>query len=739
MEAFGSNTTCPKQALLSYVNNNVIGGEALFRGPFGQRRVIYCDYTASGRPLRCIENYISEYVYSMYANTHTTTTVTSKQTTQFRHEARELIRSCVNATEDDAVIFTGSGSTGAIHKLLNVMELHGEKAARTMVLVGPFEHHSNILPWRESGARVVRIQQTANGLVDLADLESKLQTYCQKYDLILGCFSAASNVTGIITDTKPVAALLHHYGALSFWDYATAAPYLDIDMNPEDCRPDWDCSKDAVFISTHKFVGGVGTPGLLIAKKCLFVNKVPHGAGGGTVAYVSRDMYHYLRDIEAREEGGTPAIVESIRAGLAFQIKHAVGVDHIEEREEQLARYAFEKWQSNENLLILGNKEVSRLPIFSFMIRHQETGKLLHHNFVSVLLNDLFGIQARGGCACAGPYAHDLLGISEDSAVKFYELLREDRRNMCNEEPAEAVRPGFVRINLPYFATEETIDYVTSAIDMVATHGWKLLPQYRFDLKSGAWTHRVGVGRKGPGLSSLYDINYDHGFMEIDSDTEDQCLGQTRLEHYLQEARVLFDQAVEDNLVLDALQDPEVQLSEPYQDFLWFVQPREAAVCLHDAWSQTLQQALKSGYVFVIEDGCSEVDSEVVIDRYGDTMVTPLDQEDAATVPHATLELSHHGYGESFTADFEDVAVVPGDEVDTSDPFTYHGDMEMYTGTVSSAFDFTKPGHGVSYGGLDGEFEPGEKPRSRHPSLCRAFSNESGYRSDEEFTYAGTV
>ncbi|XP_038058386.1 uncharacterized protein LOC119729742 [Patiria miniata] len=731
MEAFRSNGSCPKQALLSYVNNNVIGGEAKFRGPFGQRRVIYCDYTASGRPLRCIENYISEHVYTMYANTHTTTTVTSKQTTQFRHEARELIRGCVNATEDDAVIFTGSGSTGAIHKLLNAMELHGEKAKRTMVLVGPFEHHSNILPWRESGARVVRIQQTPQGLVDLTDLESKLQTYCQEYDLILGCFSAASNVTGIITDTKPVAALLHHYGALSFWDYATAAPYLDIDMNPEESRPDWDCSKDAVFISTHKFVGGVGTPGLLVAKKRLFVNKVPHGAGGGTVAYVSRDMYHYLRDIEAREEGGTPAIVESIRAGLAFQIKHAVGVHHIEEREEQLARYAFARWQSNENLLILGNKDVSRLPIFSFLIRHPQTGKFLHHNFVSVLLNDLFGIQARGGCACAGPYAHDLLGISEDSAVKFYDLIREDRRNMCNEEPAEAVRPGFVRINLPYFATEETIDYIVSAIDMVATHGWKLLPQYRFDLKSGAWTHRVGVRGKGPGLSSLNDICYDQGFMEIASDdSEDQCLGQTRLAHYLEEVRALFEQAVEDNLVFDALQDPEVQLSEPYQDFLWFVQPREAAVCLNDAWQQQFQLTLKGGYFFVIDDGFLETESEEVMGGYEESLVPEMDQEDAATVPYQ--ELPQYGYSESFLAGSEDVAVVPGDDA-ASDPFSFNGDMEMYTGNLTSTYDFIKLGHG-------GEFEPGEKPRSRHPSLCRAFSNESGYTSDrEEFPYVNAV
>ncbi|XP_071789190.1 uncharacterized protein [Asterias amurensis] len=732
MEAFRPDTSSPKQALLSYVNNNVVGGEAQFRGPFGQRRVIYCDYTASGRPLRCIENYITEHVYTMYANTHTTTTITSKQTTQFRHEARELIRSCVNATEDDAVIFTGSGSTGAIHKLLNVMELHGEKASKTMVLVGPFEHHSNILPWRESGARVERIKQTQGGLVDLDDLESKLQAHCQTHELILGCFSAASNVTGIITDTKPVAALLHHYGALSFWDYATAAPYLDIDMNPTDSRPDWDCSKDAVFISTHKFVGGVGTPGLLVAKKRLFVNKVPHGAGGGTVAYVSRDMYHYLRDIEAREEGGTPAIVESIRAGLTFQIKQAVGPHFIEEREQKLARLAFERWELNDNLVVLGNKEASRLPIFSFLIRHPETGKLLHHNFVSVLLNDLFGIQARGGCACAGPYAHDLLGISEDSAVKFYELIREDRRNMCNEEPAEAVRPGFVRINLPYFAADETIDYILSAIDLVATHGWKLLPQYRFDLKSGAWTHRAGFVGQGPGFESLYDISYDHGFFEVPSEkSTDQCLdGHTRLSHHLEEAMTLFEQAVDDVMVFDALQDPEVTLSERYQNFLWFVQPREAAFCLNDAWQRKLQVALKAGYVFQLGNEESENDHAEVIDRYEESLTPAEDEEDSATVPFTVAEVPEE-YCQSYAAS-EDVAVVPGDD-DEQGTIGFYGDtMEMYTEATGSAFEFTKPGQGGNF--MNG-FEESGKPWLKNPNYYRAISNESGYSSEEEFTY----
>ncbi|XP_070550061.1 probable cysteine desulfurase [Ptychodera flava] len=430
---------------LEYIDSNVIGVDAAFDGPFGERQVIYCDYTASGRPLKFIEDYVMKNVYPHYGNTHTTTTLVSKQTTKFRHDAREIIRNNVNAGSDDVVIFCGSGATGAIHKIYQVMQLTEERAKTAVVFVGPFEHHSNILPWKESGAKVIRIRETMVGTVDLAHLESQLVKEKENAGLMIGVFSSASNVTGILTNTEKVAGVLHKHGALSFWDYATAGPYLKIDMNPAS-KDGLDCSKDAVFLSCHKFVGGVGTPGLLIAKRKLFKNRVPATAGGGTVSYVSREKHYYLKDIESREEGGTPAITESIRAGMAFQLKEAVGPDVIEAREEELCRRAFNKWQHNKNLIILGNKRPRRLPIFSFLVKHEKSGKLLHHNFVCTLLNDLYGVQARGGCACAGPYAHDLLGITEQIADEFIRVLDEDRKQKENKEPLEALRPGFSRI-----------------------------------------------------------------------------------------------------------------------------------------------------------------------------------------------------------------------------------------------------------------------------------------------------
>jgi len=184
------------------------------------------------------------------------------------------------------------------------------------VFVGPFEHHSNILPWKETGAKIVRINDNEEGTVDMDMLEENLKKYrLAEYNMYVA-FSAASNVTGILTDTVAVAELCHKYGALSFWDYASAGPYLNIDVNPTQ-----NGYKDAIFLSPHKFVGGTGTSGLLIAKKSVFKNPVPGGCGGGTVLFVTRDTHLYLKDIEEREEGGTPAIVESIRAGMVFQLK----------------------------------------------------------------------------------------------------------------------------------------------------------------------------------------------------------------------------------------------------------------------------------------------------------------------------------------------------------------------------------------------------------------------------------
>ncbi len=512
------------EALLDLVRRSVIGDTEAVETPYGARRVVYADYTASGRALSFVEDHIREVVLPLYANTHTESSGTGRQTTRFREDARELIRAAFGATDDHAVLFCGTGSTGAIDRMIRVlglrlpMELDDRygltsripPAERPVVFIGPYEHHSNDLPWRETIADVVTIPEDHDGHVDLAALEDALVAHADR-PLRIGSFSAATNVTGILTDTRAVSVLLHRHGALSFWDGAAAAPYVDIAMAPQRPAPDGDASeapldtKDAVFVSPHKLVGGPGTPGLLIARKALFTNAVPSVPGGGTVQYVNSIEHRYLADVEHREEGGTPDIVGAIRAGLAFQLKQAVGEEVIRDREERLIRRAIEAWAAEPGLEVLGNPDAERLSIVSFVVRtpsSEDAGqgaRRLHHEFVVALLNDLFGIQARGGCSCAGPYGHRLLGIDLDTSHAFEQAIL----GGC-----EGVKPGWVRVNFTWFLSDPVADFIIEAVRLVARDGWRLLDDYVLDPATGRWTHREGT--LDPPMS-LFDVRYRDG------------------------------------------------------------------------------------------------------------------------------------------------------------------------------------------------------------------------------------
>lgn len=502
------------QALLRLIRDSVIGEDHVMETPYGRRRVTYADYTASGRALGFIEDFIRAQVLPSYANTHTESSGTGLQTTRLREEARAIIREAVGGDEDTVVLFAGSGCTGAIAKLIGVLGLripsslddahhlsdHIPASERPVVFLGPYEHHSNEIPWRESIADVVVIRQDADGGVDQQDLREQLAKHAAR-PLKIGSFSAASNVTGIVSDTAGIATLLHEHGALSFWDFAAAAPYVDIEMMA--VAPGRPLSyKDAIFLSPHKFIGGPSTPGVLVARRELFANRVPDVPGGGTVAYVNDDDHRYLADPTHREEGGTPAIIESVRAGLVFQLKQAVGTTTIRAQEERLLARAVTAWSTEPGIELLGNLEAERLSIVSFVLR-SPSGRYLHHNYVVALLNDLFGIQARGGCSCAGPYGHRLLGIDPDRSHEF-------EREIAGG--CEGIKPGWVRVNFNYFVSDAVADYLVDAVRLVARDGWRLLGDYLFEPVTGLWRHRDGV--VAPPLS-LHDISYAGGAVSM--------------------------------------------------------------------------------------------------------------------------------------------------------------------------------------------------------------------------------
>ncbi|MEU5260920.1 aminotransferase class V-fold PLP-dependent enzyme [Amycolatopsis sp. NPDC021455] len=521
------------------VRQSIIGGDLAMTGPFGRRRVTYADFTASGRAVSFIEDFIRDHVLPWYANTHSESSATAAQTTALREEARAVIRDAVGGDDDTVVIFTGSGSTGAIDKLITVLGLRLPVAPpdRPVVFLGPYEHHSNELPWRESSCDVVAIPEDADGHVSLPALRDELLRHAAR-PLKIGSFSAASNVTGILTDTAAVTDLLHAHGALAFWDCAAAAPHGGVRMG----------HKDAMFLSPHKFPGGPGTPGVLVVRRALLRNRVPSVPGGGTVAFVSATDHHYLGDAAQREEGGTPAIVESVRAGLVFGLQRAVGVEAIREREQAVLRRALESWSAQENLEVLGNSDADRLAIVSLLV-HGPSGKLLHHNYVAALLNDLYGIQTRGGCSCAGPYGHRLLGIGPARSRRFRDDVLAGR---------EGGKPGWVRISFDYTMSDAVAGYVIEAVRQVAARGWTLLPDYRFDPATGRWRHC----RAAEPRLSLSGLRYTADDVRPPSDED--ALPEAALRAHLADA----------DRILGAAAGPRLgRVAGGFEDAQWFELP----------------------------------------------------------------------------------------------------------------------------------------------------------------------
>ena len=491
-----------------FLRQQIVCVDSTFKTPFGERLMVYCDYTASGRCLKFVESYLQS-LQRVYANTHTEDDITGRSMSQLLHEAEEAIKKSVNAGPSGRIVACGTGATGAIDKLQQIVGVALAPATRKnieevldsadgdidagrfreamedqqpVVFIGPYEHHSNEISWRQSVATTVEVQLDGTGNIDLAHLERLLQDQRYKDRKRIGSFSAASNVTGIRSDVRRIATLLHKYDAMACFDFAACAPYVDIDMNPEPEGEDDDPSIDAIFISPHKFLGGPGSSGVLVFNERIYDRELPPSvSAGGTVDYVGMKDQDFISRIEEREKAGTPGVLQTLKAGLVFQIKDSVGVDVINAREHELTDRVMKSWGENENIEVLGNPDPSsRVGIISFNIKDTD-GKYLHHKFMTALLNDLFGIQSRAGCSCAGPYGHRLLDIDEDTSERYRFAVQQ---GYCG------LKPGWCRVGLHWVMDDAEAQYVIDAVHFLANDGHQFLALYDFDLETGTWKHK---------------------------------------------------------------------------------------------------------------------------------------------------------------------------------------------------------------------------------------------------------
>lgn len=451
-----------------WIRGGLIGDDVVLDGPYGKTPLIYADYVASGRALAQVEDFIRDRVLPFYANSHTRASFCGGYTTELREAARAEIGRITGADTESSVIFTGSGSTAGINRIVGLLDLQAmaREGRRAVVLVGPYEHHSNLLPWRESGAETIEIPEGSEGGPDMQALEAALLA-ARDAELIVGAFSAASNVTGIISDVDAVTRMLKRHGALAIWDYGCAAPYTPVEM-----KAGTDAAKDAIVFSTHKFPGGPGASGITVIRQAIVRRTTPTIPGGGTVSFVSPWGHVYSSDLADREEGGTPNVTGDIRAALVLLVKEALGQEWLTERQRELRERALAVWSRNPRIELLGNTHPhDALPIFSFRI-HDAAGELVHHQFFTRLLSDVHGVQARGGCACAGSYAHHLLGLGKHESDETFAALREGR---------ETEKPGWVRLNLSALMSDEKVDIIIAAVDKLAFEAPDYLSDYQVD------------------------------------------------------------------------------------------------------------------------------------------------------------------------------------------------------------------------------------------------------------------
>ncbi len=460
---------------------HIIGIDQEFETPYGRKQIVYADWTASGRLYQPIEEIMLHKVAPYVGNTHTETTVTGSSMTQAYHLSKHIIKAHVNARESDVLIASNSGMTGVVNKFQRILGLkvherfhdllHLSDFERPVVFVTHMEHHSNQTSWLETIADVVVVEPDADGLVDLACFERTIQQYAGR-EMKIAAVTSCSNVTGIATPYHEIAALMHRHGGLCFVDFACSAPYIDINMRPEDEMQ----HLDAIYFSPHKFLGGPGSSGVLIFDPKLYKIRIPDSPGGGTVDWTNPWGEHkYIDEIEAREDGGTPAFLQTIRVALAIKLKEEMGTALIHHREAELLDILWRRFDKLQNLHVLADHVRQRLGVISFYIDG------LHYNLGVKLLNDRFGIQVRGGCSCAGTYGHYLLHVSKQDSKTITEKI--------NHGDLSA-KPGWIRLSIHPTTTNSEMDYILDAIEALCTHFPEWSKEYTYDFHTNEFHHR---------------------------------------------------------------------------------------------------------------------------------------------------------------------------------------------------------------------------------------------------------
>ena len=466
----------------SQFREHIIGIDQKFDTPYGKQDLVYCDWTASGRLYRPIEEKICNQFGPFVANTHTETSTSGAAMTLAYHEARNIIKRHVNANSNDVLITTGSGMTGVVNKFQRILGLKVSESLKDyttipedlkpIVFVSHMEHHSNQTSWLETIADVEVVPCDDAGLVCLKEFENCIKKY-QHRKVKIASITSCSNVTGIKTPYHDVAKLIHKYNGLCFVDFACCAPYVDINMHPES----EDEMLDAIFFSPHKFLGGPGSSGVLIFNKSLYKNTVPDNPGGGTVSYTNPWGEHdYFDDVETREDGGTPGFLQTIKIALAVQLKEKMGAKNIEEREEEINKVIFKTLESLEGVKILAPNHKKRLSIFSFYFEKY------HFNLVVKLLNDRFGIQTRGGCSCAGTYGHFLLNVDQETSNRIKGQILEG----CNTE-----KPGWVRLSLHPTVTNNELDFICKSLTELSENIEDWSKDYKYDAIKNDYVHKT--------------------------------------------------------------------------------------------------------------------------------------------------------------------------------------------------------------------------------------------------------